>query len=221
MRAKTLVPLLAAFVFTGCCSYKFEGFLDNKLAAQTCPKLARQYVIKEVNAKIIGNDYYHIGFADKELSAADLIRAKPEVFLNREAAQNGESAVSISVFSESEEYSKTWTILVPYAVTLCVFPAWLDCEDVYTVKVVMERDGKKQTVKTPMRLTTNSKFTGYSPIGLIPYDTDQDAEASRADEEFGLMQTLSERAKNYRRMVFVETLANAVEICLRQMEGAR
>lgn len=215
--------LLAIFsvVLAGCSSYKFEGFLDSKLAAQTCPELTGQYAIREVKANIVGNEYFQLAFDQKELTAADLIRVKPGVFSAVDGAQDCESAIDISVFAESEEYSKTWTILVPYAVTLCVFPAWLDCEDVYTVKVVLERNGEKRVGKIPMRLTTDSKFTFYSPIGLISYDTDRNAESSRADEEVNIMQTLSARANDCRRIVFVETLANAVEICLRQMEGAK
>lgn len=219
---KVISVFLALSILTllhGCTSWKFEGQTDNRSNASGAATVRRKYFVRSFDVKIGSNEYNQLAFGKNPPSVVDLCRCRPDVF-ESSAEGDGES-LSVSVYNEKEEYSKFWTLLVPYMASFCILPAFLDCEDVYSVKVVMtDRDGKKQTTHFKMQIDTASKASGFSPIGLIPYSRSPDCVVFRANEELGIG-TLSDQAKRDRREVFLETVAYGVVAAIQMMEAGK
>ena len=211
--------LISALLSGGCASWRFDGQVDNWSSFDQDLAVAKKYTIASLNMKIGNNEYYSLAFGKRPMARHDLCRQRPDVF---SLATTTDSAnVTISVFDEKEEYSKMWTILVPYAVSLCILPAYLDCEDVYDVKVELEDHGERRVARFKMRLDTESKFTAYSPIGLIAYPQRDNRASHRSNEEVGLMQIIGDQAKRDRRDVFVETLTQGVVAMLKRLENMK
>ena len=206
--------------FQGCCSWKFEGQVDNRSHESGDATARHKYVVKSFDVKIGTHEYNQLAFAKDPPSIADLCRCRPDVF--ESASDSSGGTLSISVYNEKEEYSKFWTLLVPYMVSFCILPAVLDCEDLYSVKVVMtDKGGRKQTTHFKMQIDTASKFTFFFPIGLIPYERSADRVACRANETLGLTQTLCDQARRDRRDVFLETVAYGVVAAVKMMEAGK
>ena len=220
MKSKSLwIVLILALLSAGCASWRFDGQIDNWNTSNQELGVAKKYTIVSLNMKIGNNEYYSLAFGKRPMARLDLCRQRPDVFSL--ATEPNSANVTISVFDEKEEYSKMWTILVPYAISLCILPACLDCEDVYDVKVELDDRGEKKVARFKMRLDTASKFTGCSPIGLIAYPQRDNRASHRSSEEVGLMQTLSDQAKRDRREVFVETLSHGVVVALKRLESMK
>ena len=214
-----LLAFSALVLAHGCTSWKFEGQTDNCSHESGSATVRRKYFVRAFDVKIGSNEYNQLAFGKNPPSIVDLCLCRPDVF--ESSAEGGDGSLSVSVYNEKEEYSKVWTLLVPYAVSLCILPAFLDCEDVYSVKVVMtDQNGKKQTTHFKMQIDTASKTSVYSPIGLIPYDRSPDCVAFRANAELGFG-TLSDKAKRDRREVFLETVAYGTVAAIRMMEAGR
>ena len=204
----------------GCCSWKFEGQVDNRSHGSGEAMVSRKYVVKSFDVKIGTHEYNQLAFGKNPPSIVDLCRCRPDVF--ESFNKGGGETLSISVYNEKEEYSKLWTLLVPYMVSFCILPAVLDCEDLYSVKVIMtDKDGRSKTAHFKMQIDTSSKFTGNSPIGLISYDRSPNCVAFRANENFGFAQTLCDQAKRDRRDVFLETVAYGVVAAVKMMEAGK
>lgn len=220
MKPKSLwTVLILALLSAGCASWRFDGQVDNWNTSNQELVVVKKYTIASLNMKIGNNEYYSLAFGKRPMARLDLCRQRPDVFSL--VTEPDSANVTISVFDEKEEYSNVWTIFVPYAVSLCILPAWLDCEDVYDVKVELEDRGERRATRFKMRLDTASKFTGYSPIGLIAYPQRDNRVSHRSNEDVGLMQTLGDQAKRDRREVFVETLAHGVVVALKRLEGMK
>jgi hypothetical protein len=220
MRNKNLwILLLLALLSAGCASWRFDGQVDNCDTSNRELVVEKKYTIASLNMKIANNEYYSLAFGKMPIGRLDLCHRRPDVFSL--IAKPESAKVTISVFDEKEEYSKTWTILVPYAASLCVLPAYLDCEDIYDVKIELESPGEKRVARFKMRIDTASKFTGYSPIGLIAYQQRDNRVSHRSGKEVGLTAILDDQAKRDRRDVFVETLAHGVVAALKRLESMK
>ena len=215
---KCVCILLSIIVIEGCSSWKFEGHLDNGGTSKPTAALRERYAISALDMKISANEYYSLAFGKNPVSCDDLVRCRPDVFVSIPAGESHPNAVRISVFDQAEEYSKIWTLLVPYAVSLCILPTWLDCVDIYEVKVVKGDCDDRRIARFRMIIDTESKVTGNSPIGLISYAKSENSVSCRAHETVGIMQILCDQARRDRREVFLETLAYGVVQSLSEME---
>ena len=208
-------------IFTGCCSWKFEGQVDNRSHASGEATVRRKYVLKSFDVKIGTHEYNQLAFGKTPPTVVDLCRCRPDVFESL-GEDRDYGTLNISVYNEKEEYSKFWTILFPYMVSFGILPAGLDCEDLYSVKVVMtDKDGHSGTVRFKMQIDTASKFTFILPIGLIPFEKSPDCATFRANETLGLTQTLCDQARRDRREVFLETVAYGAVAAVRMLEAGK
>ena len=89
------------------------------------------------------------------------------------------------------------------------------------MKIELESPGEKRVARFKMRIDTASKFTGYSPIGLIAYQQRDNRVSHRSGKEVGLTAILDDQAKRDRRDVFVETLAHGVVAALKRLESMK
>ena len=204
----------------GCCSWKFEGQVDNRSHDSGEATVRRKYVVKAFDVKIGSHEYNQLAFGKNPPSIADLCRCRPDVF--ESFNEGGGESLSVSVYNEKEEYSKLWTLLVPYMVSFGILPTVLECEDLYSVKVVMtDKGGRSRTVHFKMQIDTTSKFTFFFPIGLIPYDRSPDCIAYRGNEIFGITQTLCDQARSDRREVFLESVAYGTVAAVKMLEAGK
>ncbi|MBR4171440.1 MAG: SHOCT domain-containing protein [Kiritimatiellae bacterium] len=226
-----ILLILLVTVCCGCSSYRFQGTVHDpafvtgarpqgkyRIAKfkMTVPKMSGSF--RHVDDPFAAPDPWSIpqvSYKKKtELIICDLEQFIPSMF----SSDNRAEPVEIQITSAGDEKSNMFSIIVPYLISLGIFPGWMGTSTRCDVIVTLARD-RNLSRKFSIEYRSDMKLS-FSPIGLIPYNP---VPAPSFRTGVGIMAAphINERSCRDSQDVFCETLAMGIAACLTDMERGR
>ena len=218
--ALRVVGMVALSFGTGCTSYKVCGHAHASGATST--NLKRTYRLQRIDVRNVSAMpailwTTEFAFAKTPISAYERLvtRSRPEVFAERPDSV----PISVEVSLLNSEGSLGWTILVPYLVTLGIFPAQIQYDD--TCRVTVRRlDAPYSAPDATFTFQHKMQVTAFSPIGLGGFEPDPTATAERSGNGILAQPEINMTVRNNIAEALAETMATTIVESLRQMEAA-
>jgi len=204
----------------GCTSYRVCGHAGS--ATTTNPGLRRTYRLQRIDVRNVSSNPMVVwtaefAFAKTPISAYERLvtRSRPDVFAERPDSV----PISVEVSLRNSEGSLGWTILVPYLVTLGIFPAQVQYDDTCDV-TVRRLDVPYFTPAATFKFQHRVMVTAFSPIGLGGFEPDPTVTAERSGNGIMAQPEINMTVRNNIAEALAETMAATIVESLRQMEAA-
>ena len=214
------VMMVALLFGTGCTSYKVCGHAH--ASGGTSTNLKRTYRLQQINVRNVSTMPAIIwttefAFAKTPASAYERLvtRSRSDVFAERPDS----IPIAVDVSLRNSEGSRGWTILVPYLVTLGIFPAQIQYDDTCDV-TVRRLDTAIFAPGASFTFQHRMMVTAFSPIGLGGFEPDPTATAERSGNGIMAQPEINMTVRNNIAEALAETMAATIVDQLRQMEAA-
>ncbi len=217
LQTAVVVVLLCS---AGCSSYRVCGYAPgrggtNEITKQTY-RLQR-IVVRNVSSMptIVWTTEFALAKTPTSTYERLVTQKLPNVFSDERTSIPIEVEVSI----RSSTGSLGWTILVPYLVTLGIFPAQIQYDDVCGV-VVRRLDSSVVSAEQTFNFQHKTMVTAFSPIGLGGFEPDSAATSERSGNGIMAQPEINMDVRNNIAEALAETIAATIATALQQLEAA-